>query len=724
MAMGSGIETTAMRETRGIWGRVGAVLLSGPMLGVYLFAGLFLYSLLTYGGADYYGVKDTTVVNTVQQRFQAEIVRRQIEMLLLSIGIGFVLGALAHVTWSLIFRLFRRRPRLPLTAAARLLTVCAIHFYFFARSVLLHPQAYTDSLYDKGGWRRALQTVITDYTSLLAFNVIAAAFGLFLLVMGSLLLWRWRTESSMVAPRLSRLALAGVALLLVVPASFIFAGGKSTTGPRPTPARPNLIVIGVDSLRFDRLNRGGPRSGIAPTLDALAQRGTHFARAYTVMPRTFPAWISTLTGQYPHRHGIRHMFPGRANLARSRTTLASLLRSNGYRTAVISDFAGDIFSRIDAGYQDVRVPRFSLRQMIQLTSLKLHAQLLPYAVDVIGPRYFPVLKGFERLADPRWLTDDAIGWLRRRPSGRPFFLTLFYSTPHFPFSAPYPYYRAYTDDGYAGINKYHKAHFGKRPSDADVRRIRQLYDGCVWSVDREIGRLLAYLDEAGLREQTAIVLIADHGENLYERDYGVTHGEHLFGEYTIRIPMVLDFPGAPGRGKRIEEIVRNIDLTPTLLDLMGLRSPVKMDGVSLRPLLEGKPLALSAFVETGILFPATEMGELQAKTIRYTRHFEQFDYDQQTTEFFMRPSFEADLLLAKQRAVITGRYKLLYVPQRSGVDWFLFDLKDDPDESVNLVRTQPSLFGEMRRQLTRWVLTDPLMTVQGEFYIPRRGFAK
>src|SRR5207244_7717763 len=122
---------------------------------------------------------------------------------------------------------------------------------------------------------------------------------------------------------------------------------------------------------------------------------------------------------------------------------------------------------------------------------------------------------------------------------------------------------------------------------ADVRHIQDLYDGAVKSVDDQVARVLARLDDLGLAKNTYVIVLADHGEHLHDAGWGMGHGEHLRGDQALRIPLLVRGPGIPA-GKRVGATARDVDLAPTLYARLGERPAAPVDGVDLTPLLDGR----------------------------------------------------------------------------------------------------------------------------------------
>lgn len=288
----------------------------------------------------------------------------------------------------------------------------------------------------------------------------------------------------------------------------------------------NLLLVTLDTTRADRLGAYGYAAAETPTLDRLAARGLRVEDAVSPVPMTLPAHATILTGLDPPGHGLR--VNGEAALAAERTTLAEVLRGAGYETAAfVSSFVLD--------------PRFGLDQGFDVYDARLEAT----RAAAFGPQT-------ERSAGA--VTAAAVAWLRGRsgeadagPDGGgppPFFLWVHYFDPHDPYEPPEPFAGRFRD----------------RP-----------YDGEIAYVDRELGRLLAVLEEAGLAEDTVVVAAGDHGESLGE--HGERYHSRSLYEGAVRVPLILAAPGLPeaARGSAVDGFVVTLaDLYPTLLDLLGL----------------------------------------------------------------------------------------------------------------------------------------------------------
>ena len=324
----------------------------------------------------------------------------------------------------------------------------------------------------------------------------------------------------------SRLAIAGAfatAVALVVIA--VLLRDSLSRSPR----HPNLLLITIDTLRWDHLGSYGAGYAATPVLDGLAARGTRFETAVMHVPLTAPSHASMLTGLAPPRHGVRDN--GAFVLSPELESLPAGLKRAGYETGgFISGFPLDRRFGFAAHFDtfDDRLPRGTG------ASVAAHT---------------------ERRAD--LTTDVVLEWLRGRNADKPWMAWVHYFDPHAPYEPP------------ADLRQ----QFASRP-----------YDGEIAFVDREIGRLFRHLDEQRLLSNTIVLVTADHGESLGEHREE-THGVFVY-DATVRVPWIM---AGPGVAKRLvaSTVARGVDVMPTLLQLAGVEIPVGSDGRSLVPVLRG-----------------------------------------------------------------------------------------------------------------------------------------
>jgi arylsulfatase A-like enzyme len=399
----------------------------------------------------------------------------------------------------------------------------------------------------------------------------------------------------------------------------------------------------------------------------------------------------------------------------------------GYETAVVSDFSGEIFSRLDAGFALRRVPFFDMKVVLAQAGWNMHPALFPFVASSLGHRVFPALAAAAENADPDRLADEVIATLDDVSGHGPFFLTAFFSAPHFPYAAPDPYYRRFTSPDYRGPFRYHKpvAAFDKSDTvlnDADVKQVRGLYDGAVASVDDAIGRVLKALRSRGLDRDTIVVVLADHGENLFDTVHGMGHGEHLRGDAALHIPLVIYDPVHEFPAHTVPGLVRDIDLAPTLAALAGvpLGDQPAIDGVDLAPLLraERDTLDLHAFAESELWLVSDGPGFGPEERLPYPA-LPQLVTVAPDDDIVINPAFEPLTLAARHRAVRTDRWKLLYIPTRNSVRIELYDVVADPMEKTDVALQHPDVVAQLRPELERYMTLDG-STLQAGFAVPAR----
>ena len=321
-----------------------------------------------------------------------------------------------------------------------------------------------------------------------------------------------------------------------------------------TARAPNVLLITIDTLRWDHVGAYGAKGVATPVLDALAARGVRFETAIAHAPLTGPSHASILTGLTPVRHGVRDN--GTFVLPPALPTLATTLRTAGYATAgFISGFPLE-------------------RRFGFANGFETYDDELPRGRSPHDPA------ATERHADET--TDRVIAWVNDRPRGSgaaatdagvPWFLWVHYFDPHAAYEPPPEYLRKFPDHP---------------------------YDGEIAFVDAQIGRLLSRLSDRGDLANTIVLVTADHGESLGE------HGEETHGVFiydaTLRVPWIVAGPGVPA-GRVAGVVARSVDVLPTMLDLAGVAAPSAIDGRSLRPAIDGRSMNDEpAYIESLLAF--------------------------------------------------------------------------------------------------------------------------
>jgi arylsulfatase A-like enzyme/Tfp pilus assembly protein PilF len=302
----------------------------------------------------------------------------------------------------------------------------------------------------------------------------------------------------------------------------------------------NVLLVTIDTLRLDRVGAFGGRPGLTPHVDQLAAGGVRFTRAYSAAPLTLPSHASILTAVSPPVHGLRAN--GLFRLGARLPTLATILKSAGYRTgAFVGAFVLDARFGLNRGF-DVYDDRYGEKlagDAAEGAERRAEDVVRPAAAWILGRGLGPAAAG--SAASPQ------------SPAPGPWFAWVHLYDPHEPYRAPEPYASRH------------------EPYDAEVAY-----------TDAMVGQLLDDLRAAGQLDRTLIVIAADHGESLGE------HGERTHGVFvydtTMRVPWIIAGSGfrVPGSGASRDDLVRLIDLAPTVLEVIGVAIPAGFEGRSVR----------------------------------------------------------------------------------------------------------------------------------------------
>ena len=319
--------------------------------------------------------------------------------------------------------------------------------------------------------------------------------------------------------------------------------------PTP-PSRPDILLVTVDTLRADALSPYGSTDTQTPSTERLARDGVLYEAATTPITVTHPAHSSILTGLYPDQHGVLHN--GQV-LPEDVVTLAEFLKGFGYQTG---------------GFVGVRF-------LGRTSGLGQGFDLLDAPVDRVQRRATPIV-------------DRAVDWLAGVDSQAPVLMWVHLFDPHQSYNPP-PAFRRGVDPEleqrvseirWKTLNTVARDNAGDVPAEV-LEYALQRYRGEVEYTDQQLGRLLRSFDELRDRSQSMVVLTADHGE-CSENGIYFDHQDCLY-EGTVRVPLIVRFPGGDGAGLRVEHRVSNLDIVPTILSALGAPMPEDLAG---RPLQE------------------------------------------------------------------------------------------------------------------------------------------
>jgi iduronate 2-sulfatase len=377
----------------------------------------------------------------------------------------------------------------------------------------------------------------------------------------------------------------------------------------------NVLFISIDDLRTE-VGAFGSARALTPNLDRFAARAVKFDKAYCQYPLCNPSRASMLTGRYPttlELYGNRDWFNG---WYPELVSLPKYFKQNGYKTIRYGKiFHGDTVD--DAAAWDIGgvphnftggKPASSVAATAITNEEEAKRIERMIAADV---RQAPGSDRWKAVEDPAELAnlgdtrnaEKTIAYLKAwKPADGPFFIGFGQGKPHSPLIAPKQYFDLYKLDALelpvdyavkptvpagfpvASIRPINADLFIKRDSTPEqAKEMIRAYLACVSYIDDNIGRVLATLDEAGLRDNTIVVLWSDHGYQLGEKGKWSKAGS--LWEQGTRVPLIIHDPRAKGNGHASPRTVELLDIYPTLVELCGLPMPAGLDGKSLAPLV-------------------------------------------------------------------------------------------------------------------------------------------
>ena len=404
------------------------------------------------------------------------------------------------------------------------------------------------------------------------------------------------------------------------------------------PKKRRVILISLDTLRADHLGCYGYNKPTTPNIDALAGDGALFVNHYAPASWTLPSHVSLLTALSCFSHGVNK---ADVQISSTITTLADLLRKQGFRNAA---FTGGGFVSPVYGFAK-------------------------------GFDMYNESEGSTEFMDSaRRLSEAASLWIENNRD-KDFFLFLHTYQCHMPYSSPSPYDTMFLDPDYVwktidmtplvGNNQ----EIYKPVPDRERRNVVGLYDGEIRYTDEAlIGGLTAKLKSLGLYEDTMIILTSDHGEEFYEHG-SWQHGHTLYDE-SIKVPLIVKFPGSRYKGRRVLPLVRLFDIAPTILDICGVPASASagMDGKSLMPVLDGKEKKdriLLAYLTS--YMPDSPMTEIMAMTVGRAK-------------FILNKPLRDEIIST-----------LTFPPKMPFSELEAYDLADDPAERNNVVSSKASM---------------------------------
>ncbi len=408
-------------------------------------------------------------------------------------------------------------------------------------------------------------------------------------------------------------------------------------------APPNVLLIITDDQGYGDFSIHGNPHVQTPHIDKLGHEGVQFERFY-VNSFCAPTRAALLTGRWPLRTGCHGVTHNKEAMRPSEVTVAEALKTGGYRSACIGKWHnGEQFPFTPAGQGFDDVFGFNNGHWNNYFDATLLRGSTPeptqgYISDV--------------------LTDEAVKFISANQK-QPFFCYLAYNAPHSPYQVPDRYFDKFKAKGFED-------------------NVAAFYGMCE-NIDDNVGRLLAQLDELKLAENTIVLFLTDNGGTAGVKIYnaGMRGGKVSVHEGGSRVPLFMRWPAAKWQPHVVKPIVSHIDLFRTLLDLCGVTAPKgpKLDGISLRPLLEGRDgwPGRTLFTHNPIDETNKYPGAVRTQRHRLVREI------------------KGPAGGSKARA-----------NDDSATPWQLYDMEVDPGEKNDIAKANPKLVRELAAQYDAW----------------------
>ena len=421
--------------------------------------------------------------------------------------------------------------------------------------------------------------------------------------------------------------------------------------------RPNIILIVMDTVRADHLSCYGYHRKTTPNIDMFAKRGVLFKKAFSAATWTIPSHASIFTGKYPFQHGA---FGRNARLKEERT-LPNILRHYGYTTIGITDCL--ILSSLTGFNKGFDI-------FINTSEIPLISPLF------IREKIKDIIRSiFQGLDSHTYRINEIIkGLLRRKTVKKPFFLFINYFNAHVPYNPPKPFRNKFVISD-STIDKKKIKYIATGRVKPDLLRnkvsvskkewdiVKSLYDGEIAYLDHRIGELVKFLEDEGLLHDTFLIITSDHGEYFGEHKLA-GHVTSLYNE-VLHVPLIMVYPRENFNGLQVSHLVSTIDIFSTIMNLLGIKLGENLPSVSLYPF--------------------------------ENRKFHNFILAE--SDYLEREEERLPHIHKRSICIITESYKYVYSPDCEE----LYDLQNDPKESINLAQKNSEKIRYFRKILEKTI---------------------
>ena len=633
-------------------------------LSIGLFFIFFIYQIFNitnYYLFQYGDVKSDRIVGLLLNSIDVAVIASVLFPVLLILFLHILVASMAYFSWQTITCKKIRNNRLYFTAfiLGIILLSTLWNWIFFPGSLAMPPS----------------NIILSQTHSIAVFYIATTAYGIF---------FAWSLYVSIIKQGIRLVKSIGKKEYVLFVIAALFVTGISTDFDKFEAAtkdkiQPNIILIGVDSLRPDHLAYFGFEKGLTPHIDGFLKQAAVFEDTMTPFARTYPAWMSILSGQYPIIHGGRYNLYPTDEVAKD-NLLPAVLQKNNYETFYITDEVRFANFTKEYGFDVLSAPQMGVLDFILgmtldfvyinfLSKTNLFGYLLPYTYANRAASSVYDSGSFTQRTEA---TVDSIGHSS-------FFMVAHHCLPH------WPYY------------EYMESHIRKDLKDKYRLKLGTpvAYLNALRLADQQVGRLLEKLKLDGHLENSIVVILSDHGEGFgiekdtlssVGSDHEGTHVGHGHGTFALSksqnnvlLAMQMYKNGKPvwESGIRSNESSL-IDITPTISQLLSL-SEHGYEGVSLLPFLQDKSLIGKSrfrYVESGLT--SSSVDTRNPNEAKLFQDYSKFYHVRNDKRIELKKEYLMSLIKTKQRAVFKNNKGLMYSNMRGAkFHWLLSDYSDN-----------------------------------------------
>lgn len=464
-------------------------------------------------------------------------------------------------------------------------------------------------------------------------------------------------------------------------------------------SRPNVVLITIDECKASAMSPYGNSAVMTPTAKRMAEEGVVFENAFVCHTKCVPSRACLLSGRYAGTGGHRTL-PG-FELRGEEINLSMILKSEGYTTAMFGKNHTVEPSIIDECFDYTEVKNPNPR-----------TQIADYDIEVASPMWRAFYRGkYDDVYDgpPNDVNsiNQSVDFINNN-ADKPFFLLLNCNYPHPVYMEMQPYIdiireRGFDmpvlhphDDAPETLKAYRKAYDLEMLGDDDWEKIVASYLSMTSYIDNEVGRVLDALDDSGLSDNTIVVYTSDHG------DFAGEHGcsekyDTFFYECLIKVPLFIKYPRLVKSGQRFKQLNENVDIMPTILDMLDLKIPAAVHGKSMLPIMTGKSdkHKTEVFCEGGV----------EKSAIDNAPHYDSPECSRMWPTYYWKQVVLVDYPDSMQRSCMVRNDEWKFIYRQNG-EKELYNLVSDPNEITNLSgnKKHSETASDLKGKLIEWML--------------------